>query len=428
MAVKFEARRAYKSVAGVQQTYAARVKELHTRIIKQKCAGSEMLGWRAWPNLDHAKLFNSMREIAQRWSKLGVTDVAIVGIGGSYTGVKALVDFVLPDPSKHLVKLHYFTGMSALAVQTGLAALENKNWAVIVNSKSGTTLESALNFRLLREKLAQQYGKEHQQRIVAITDPHKGVLHDLCVKHNYTMLVIPADIGGRFSTLTAIGLLPALLVGIDVKQVIAGAADAQAKCNSGSLDRNSAYLYAAYRHWFYKRQGLEIEAFVVYEPAFEYLAIEHRQMFGESEGKGGEALFPTYSVFTTDLHSMGQLLQEGKRNFFETVVKLVSTPEEIKIPPSSFKDDDHLDYLLNKTYHSINAVACDATMRAHHEEGKVPILTITLPDHTAYTFGYFFQWLANAVTMSALLLSHNPFDQPGVESYKKLMFASLGKK
>ncbi|WP_027119860.1 glucose-6-phosphate isomerase [[Mycoplasma] testudinis] len=412
----------------LKKIYEKDVAKFHTDLIKKSGPGNDFLGWVDYPNQDHTALFAKMKKITKLWHSKKLTDVVIIGMGGSYTGVKAIIEMALPDPTKRKMQVHFMRSLSSSNLKVVLDNVKNKNWGIIVISKSGTTLESALGFKLARTALATQYKKDFGWRIVAITDPEKGVLHDLCVAHKYTMLPIDSDIGGRFSSITPVGLLPAMLCGINAEKVLKGAKDAyDVLIKNSSLDKNSAALYACYRHFLYKKSKLAIEIFISYENNLEDTLLQHRQLFGESEGKDGDALFPTFSVFTTDLHSMGQLYQQGVRNFFETVLTFNKPIANLKMTKSIFKDDDHLDYLNSKTVHDINQAACEATIAAHEDAG-VPILKIELEEMSEYAFGYFYYWLCFATAISARLLKHNPFNQPGVEAYKQNMFKLLGKK
>lgn len=406
--------------------YQKKVNLIHKSFIDKTCLGNEMLGWFDYPNEDHSKLIKDMFEIQQKWKKLKINNVVIVGIGGSYTGIKAILDFInIGNSSK--INFHFLASLSSSCNVSYINSLINKNWSIIVISKSGTTLESAVNFRILRELLKQQYKDKYFERIVAITDPNKGTLHDICVKHNYKMLPICTNIGGRFSTITPVGLLPALLANIDINEILNGAKLAKKDLESSDLNSNTAYLYAVYRHYLYKRLKYDVEVFVTYETNLEYLCLQHRQLFGESEGKKQDSLYPTYAICTTDLHSMGQLFQEGKKIFFETVLTVNKPSLDINIKKSTFANDDNLDYLANKSLNKINYLISESVMKAHLSS-NVNILQLNLPDTTAFTFGYFYFWLCLSASMSASLLGHNPFDQNGVEVYKKLMFKSLGRK
>lgn len=409
--------------------YKNKIDNIHKSFVNKTCPSNDMLGWYDYPSNDkeNETLLKNMQILHAKWKKLKIQDVIIIGIGGSYTGVKAILEFALPNPSKRAMNFHFLRSMASTSNLNCINSLKNKNWAVIVISKSGTTLESALNFRLVREILKKQYGSKHNERIVAITDPNKGVLHDLCIKHKYAMLPINGSIGGRFSTITSVGLFPAMLAGNNVKEILRGAKNAYIDLNNSSLEENSAYKYAAYRHYLYTKGKYDVENLITYENNLEDLCIQHRQLFGESEGKNKNSLYPTYSVCTTDLHSMGQLLQEGKQIFFETVFQVKNPIKDKVMTKSTFSNDDKLDYLVGKTLHEINYIACEATIRAHANAG-INILQLELEDMSAYGFGYIYYWLSLAAATSASLLKHNPFDQPGVEGYKKVMFELLKRK
>ncbi len=426
MAVKLDARLVgaadSKTIKG---SYRDRIAKIHDSIVSKTCLGSEMLGWFDYPAGDLEPMLERVKALADAWKRLGIECVAIAGIGGSYTGIKAILDFVRPKADSP-VEFVYFNSLSANNLDL-LDGLRKKNWALIVISKSGTTLETSINFRILREALAKKYKAKHRERVIAITDPRKGVLKELSDRHGYATLPIYPDIGGRFSTITPVGLLPAALANVDVRQIIEGARRAKKDLATPDLAKNTAYLYAAYRHFLYIEAKYDIENVMVYEQNLEYLCVQHRQLFGESEGKNRNSLYPTYSVCTTDLHSMGQLFQEGRQIFFETVFKVARPFADAKLKKSPFENDDGLDYLENSTLSGINGLVCEAVNQAHHDAG-VNILQLTLDDMSAFTFGYVYYWLSIATTASALLLGHNPFNQPGVQAYKALMFKMLGKK
>ncbi|WP_036448940.1 glucose-6-phosphate isomerase [Mycoplasmoides pirum] len=410
----------------IQNQYKLKISKIHKSIVDKTCLGNEMLGWYDYPNDSCLSLLKNIKNLANQWKKLKINEVVIAGIGGSYTGIKAILQFVCNSRRTKNINFTFFDSLSTNNL-TYIKNLKNKNWAIIVISKSGGTLETSINFRILREELKKKYKNKHNERIVAITDPNHGALNKLCKKHNYKMLAIYPNIGGRFSTITPVGLFPAALVNIDIDEIIRGAKQAKNDLKSDDLNKNSAYLYAAYRHYLYKICHYDVENVMVYEENLEYLCIQHRQLFGETEGKNKDSLYPTYSICTTDLHSMGQLLQEGKQIFFETVIKINKPFQNINIQKSSFENDDQLDYLSNKSLHEINYLVCEAVKKAHSNVG-INILEIILDDMSEYTFGYVYFWLSLATTMSGLLLGHNPFNQPGVQAYKNLMFKMLGKK
>ncbi|WP_033159895.1 glucose-6-phosphate isomerase [Mycoplasmoides alvi] len=415
------------SLSDIHKKYQKKVDKIHQSIFNKTCLGHEMLGWIDYPDQDHSSLFLEMDKIKTKWLKFGINEVVIIGIGGSYTGIKAIINFVNADKQKEKINFCFFNALSSTENINYLNSLKTKNWSIIVISKSGSTLETALNFRILREAIKKQYKNKHYERIVAITDPNVGTLHDICIKNGYKILPIFSNIGGRFSTITPVGLFPALLAGIGIKSILQGAKDAKQDLNSSDLYNNTAYLYAVYRHFLYKHLKYDVEIFMTYESNLKYLCVQHQQLFGESEGKKQDSLFPTYAICTTDLHSMGQLFQEGKQIFFETVLKVLNPNKDMKISKSTFANDDKLDYLVGKTINEVNYLISDAVMKAHKDDG-INIIQIFIPDTSAYTFGYFYYWLSIATAMSASLLNHNPFNQNGVEIYKKIMFKYLGRK
>lgn len=415
------------SKSELQKKYQEKINKIHSDLVNKKGPSSEMLGWYDYPNENHEKLLSEMQSVVKQWRSKKITDLVIVGMGGSYTGVKAILEMVIPNENDRKVKVHFIRSLASTSIFNILKNLKSQNWALVVISKSGTTLESAIGFKLARQVLKDQFKTDFASRIVAITDPNHGVLHDLCLKSGYKMFPIRSDIGGRYSSISPVGLFPALVAGVKVEDILSGAKAAKKDCSKNSLSQNSAYAYAAYRHWLYTQKKLDVEIFISYENNLEDTLLQHRQLFGESEGKNNNSLFPTYSVFTTDLHSMGQLYQDGKKIFFETVLTFKEPIANLAMKKSTFQNDDHLDYLTNKTLHEINYLACQATMQAHAAAG-VQIMNIELENMSAYAFGYFYYWLCVATAASARLLDHDPFNQPGVEAYKQRMFKLLGKK
>lgn len=410
----------------LDKNYQAKLDEIFSQLKNKKTPSANMLGWIDYVDQDHTKIYKSIDNKITEWDKLKVTDVVVIGIGGSFTGIKAILDVVAYLPSEQKRQIHFIRSLSENSFLKILEEVKDKNWGIVVISKSGTTLEPSVGFKLFREALYKQYGEQAQKRIVAITDPKKGVLHDIAVKNKYEMLPIYSDIGGRFSTITPSGLLVAGLVGADYKQLIEGAKKAKADLFASSeLKKNSAYTYAALRHYLYTDMKKDVEIAITYEEQHEYLMLQHRQLFGESEGKSLNSLFPTYSVFTTDLHSMGQLYQDGKKIFFETVFSFEkANKNKLKLKNSEFNNDDQLDYLTKKSVNQLNYVACEATRQAHASAG-VPIIEIDVKENSAYGFGYLYFWLCVATSVSALLLGHDPYNQPGVEDYKQRMFKLL---
>jgi glucose-6-phosphate isomerase len=294
-----------------------------------------------------------------------------------------------------------------------------------VISKSGTTTEPAIAFRIFRELLEKKYGKEEaRKRIYATTDKARGALKKLATEEGYESFVIPDDVGGRYSVLTAVGLLPIATAGVDIAAMMQGAADARAEFSTPSLAENQAYQYAAVRNALY-RKGKTTEILVNYEPSLHFVSEWWKQLYGESEGKDNKGIYPSSVDFSTDLHSMGQFIQEGNRNLFETVIQVAEVPHHITIGTDA-DNLDGLNFLSGKTMDFVNKKAFQGTMLAH-SDGGVPNLIVTLPDTTPYTFGYMVYFFEKACGISGYLLGVNPFDQPGVEAYKKNMFALLGK-
>lgn len=357
----------------------------------------------------------------------------VIGIGGSYLGARAAIEMLthsfynqLPKEKRSTPEI-YFVGqnISSTYVNHLLQVLEGKDFSVNVISKSGTTTEPAIAFRIFREVLEKKYGKEGaRKRIYATTDREKGALKKLANEEGYESFIIPDDVGGRFSVLTPVGLLPIAVAGINIEEMMKGAADAREEYSTPELAQNASYQYAAVRNALH-RKGKAIEILVNYEPSLHYISEWWKQLFGESEGKDQKGIYPSSVDFTTDLHSMGQFIQEGSRNLFETVLLVEEVQEQITIGED--KDNlDGLNFLSGKTMDFVNKKAFEGTMLAH-TDGGVPNLIVKLPDMSAYTFGYMVYFFEKACGISGYLSGVNPFDQPGVEAYKKNMFALLGK-
>ncbi len=393
------------------------------------CPGSDFRGWLDLPatypqTREYARLKDVAREIRREADAL-----VVVGIGGSYLGARAVIHALTPlyRTASDLPTV-YFAGKNISA--TELAQLRDvlatkKNVYINVISKSGTTLEPALAFRVLRADMEKRYGVDGaRMRIIATTDGAQGALHDDAAAHGYGMFVVPDDVGGRYSVLTAVGLLPIAVAGIDVDALMAGAAAQRAACMSDDAARNDCLRYAATRTALYNA-GKNIDVFATYEPRFAYIAEWWKQLFGESEGKDGKGLFPASMMFTTDLHSLGQYMQEGRRTMCETVLAVAAQDDALTVPPCNDARDG-LDAYVGMSLGAINAIAQDATIAAH-EEGGVPVMKITMPAVDARGIGaalYFFEY---ACAISALMLGVNPFNQPGVEVYKKKMYDLLAR-
>jgi glucose-6-phosphate isomerase len=332
----------------------------------------------------------------------------------------------LPQHKRNAPEI-YFAGhhISGTYYQHLLDVIEGKEISLCVISKSGTTTEPAIAFRLLRNYLETKYGeKEASQRIYAITDRKKGALKHLALAKGYTTFTIPDDVGGRYSVLTAVGLLPIAAAGIDIRKIMEGAKDAYQRYQVETLEDNICYQYAAIRNVLY-RKGKDIEVLVSYEPSLQYFSEWWKQLYGESEGKDHKGIFPAAVGFSTDLHSMGQWIQDGRRNLFETVLQVQCPQEDVFIP----EDEDNLDglnFLMGKTMDDVNKKAFQGTLLAH-TDGDVPNLVLTIPKLSPYYFGMLVYFFEKACAISGYILGVNPFDQPGVEAYKKNMFALLGK-
>lgn len=390
--------------------------------------GNDFLGWLKLDEPDK----NEITAIKKAADKI-ISDskaLVVIGIGGSYLGAKAALDFIKSPNYNNLRKNTpdiYFAGngFSADGISEIIEMIGDRDFSVNVISKSGTTTEPAVAFRVFREKLEKKYGKEEAaKRIYATTDKARGALKSLADKEGYQTFVIPDDVGGRFSVFTPVGLLPLAAAGVNIEELIAGVKSAYSSCKSGNEYENPALLYAAVRNGLYRR-GRSIEIFADFEPALRFTAEWWKQLFGESEGKEGKGIFPASVDFTADLHSMGQYIQQGVRLMFETFIKIESGNAEIKVPFDE-ENGDGLNYLAERGVTWINHKAMEATMQAHLN-GDVPNMMLSLPDKSAFSFGELAAFFEVACGISGYILGVNPFDQPGVEDYKKLMFILLGK-
>ena len=391
-------------------------------------AGSDFLGWLDLPvNYDKAE-FEAIKAAAEKL-KADSKALVVIGIGGSYLGARAAIEFCKGNNYNLLAKdtpQIFFTGntISADSVSEVMQLIDGKDFSINVISKSGTTTEPAVAFRVFKEILEAKYGKEEAaKRIYVTTDKAKGTLKSLADKEGYQTFVVPDDVGGRYSVLTAVGLLPIAAAGIDIDALMKGAQDAREKYSVASLD-NDCYRYAAVRNLLY-RSGKSIEMFVSYEPAFTLMNEWLKQLYGESEGKQLKGIYPSSAIYSTDLHSLGQYVQEGERLMFETVV-YVDTPKadvNIKEDPENV---DGLNFLAGKTVSFVNRKAFEGTLLAH-TDGDVPNIVIEIPEMSEYVLGELIFFFEKACAVSGYVLGVNPFDQPGVESYKKNMFALLGK-
>lgn len=391
--------------------------------------GSDFLGWLDLPKSYDKEEFSRIKAAAEK-IKASCDILIVIGIGGSYLGARAAVEFVKSPVYNNLKKDTpdiYFAGnnISASAMTELLSLCEGRDVCVNVISKSGTTTEPAIAFRVFRALLEKKYGAVGaRERIFVTTDRARGTLKAFADESGYETFVVPDDVGGRFSVLTAVGLLPIAAAGIDIDAMMRGAADARQAYSIADIDKNDCYKYAALRNLLY-RDGKSIEVFVGYEPCALMLCEWWKQLYGESEGKDKKGLYPSSVIFSTDLHSLGQFIQDGQRIMFETVLDIKETGVSYDIPHDS-ANIDGLNFLAGKTLNYVNRTAMQATLLAHND-GGVPNIVLELDERSAYSFGYLVYFFELACAVSGYTLGVNPFDQPGVEAYKKNMFALLGK-
>jgi glucose-6-phosphate isomerase len=403
----------------------------HNELIEKGTPSEKPIGWIDLPVNYDKEEFDRIIKTAEKIRKSCDIFIAI-GIGGSYLGARAAIEFVkgsLANLTKKDGPAVYFAGntIDPDALHELLVLCEGKDVCINVISKSGSTTEPAIAFRVFREFLEKKYGeKEAAERIFVTTDKRDipGKLKHFAVEKGYETFVVPDDIGGRYSVLSAVGLLPIAVAGCDIKAMMAGAAKAREALSTPDIDNNDAYKYAAIRTLL-MRKGYEIELFVSYKPSFQYTNEWLKQLFGESEGKDKKGLFPASVIYSTDLHSMGQYLQDGKRIIFETVIDVSTSANSVKVPFDA-ENIDNLNFLADKDFHYVNKQALLGTLDAH-VEGGVPNIMLELEKMDEESFGYFVYFFEKACALSGYLNGVNPFDQPGVEVYKKNMFKLLGK-
>ena len=408
---------------------APRLRIAHDHLQKGDGAGSDFTGWVRLPENYDKEEFARIKAAAAR-IKADSQALVVIGIGGSYLGARGVIE-CLRSPNYNLKKKDtpniYFVGngLSSDYMSEIVELLDGVDFSVNVISKSGTTTEPAVAFRFFRELLEKKYGaKGAASRIYATTDAHKGALKSLADQKGYEEFVVPDNIGGRYSVLTAVGLLPIAVAGIDIDALMAGAADMMGICALADINANPAWQYAGARYEMY-RTGKKIEILAAYEPCFRFMAEWWKQLYGESEGKEGKGLFPASVEFTADLHSMGQYIQQGERHLFETVVRFGPSQHENPVPYDE-TDGDGLNFLADKSMDFIREQAMDGTLLAH-VEGGVPNITLYTGGLDEGVMGQLIYFFEYACGLSGYLLDVNPFDQPGVEAYKKNMFALLGK-
>ncbi len=401
------------------------VKACHKALHNGTCAGSEYLGWVDHPLIYNREEYRRVKATANRIREQADA-LIVIGIGGSYLGARAVYEALTgyyPKVDEANPQL-YFAGndLSAAHFSDLLNMLEDKEVCVNVVSKSGTTLESAVAFRMVRHWLYEKYGEEAWDRIVATTDKEKGTLKEFADRKGIETFVVPDDIGGRYSVLTPVGLLPLAVAGIDIDALMEGAAKIHDQLLSPRIEENMAYQYAVARNILY-RKGKAIDIFACYEPKMNYMAEWWKQLYGESDGKDGNGLFPASVTFTTDLHSLGQWIQDGPRNIIETVLRIEEPVAVVHIPEDE-SDGDGLEFINGRALHEINEAALWGTMEAHID-GGVPQLLIEMEKLDALHLGALIYFFEKACAMSGLLNGVNPFDQPGVEAYKKNLYRRL---
>ncbi|MEH7481037.1 glucose-6-phosphate isomerase [Neobacillus drentensis] len=408
------------------------VKVAHHSLHEQTGAGSDFLGWIELPTNYDKEEFSRIQKSAEK-IKADSDVLLVIGIGGSYLGARAAIEMLQHSfynalsKEKRKTPQVIFVGnnISSTYMRDLIDVLDGKDFSINVISKSGTTTEPAIAFRIFRKLLEEKYGQdEARKRIYATTDKARGALKTLATEEGYETFVIADDIGGRYSVLTAVGLLPIAVSGANLEKIMEGAAQAQIDFGHSELEDNAAYQYAVVRNVLYNK-GKTIEMLINYEPGLQYFSEWWKQLFGESEGKDQKGIYPSSANFSTDLHSLGQYVQEGRRDLFETIIKVDKPRHELKIEAVE-NDLDGLNYLAGQTVDFVNNKAFQGTMLAH-TDGGVPNLIVNIPAMDEYTLGYLVYFFEKACAMSGYLLGVNPFDQPGVEAYKVNMFALLGK-
>ena len=402
-----------------------KVNEAHKQLHEKTGKGNDFVGWVDWPlNYDKEEF---ARILALKKRMEGKYDTVLVcGIGGSYLGARAAIEMIkglYPEDGIEVI----FVGntFSTTYISQVLKHIKDKEVVLNVISKSGTTTETSVSFRIFKQWMEEKYGDQAKERIYATTDKARGTLKTLADKMGYETFVIPDDIGGRYSVFTAVGLLPLALANVDIEALMKGSLDAMNDFNTPDLSKNPAYQYAVARR-ILDNMGYKAEYFVTYHLQLTMIAEWWKQLFGESEGKDGKGILPTSACFTTDLHSLGQFIQEGSKVEYETILYVDDMAEDL-VFPSDPDDLDHMNYLAGKKLSWVSEMAFEGTLSAHSDDGSNPNMVIHLKDNSAYSFGYIIYFFFIACGMTCYLLDINPFNQPGVEVYKKKMFKLLGK-
>ena len=431
--ITFDYSRAASFISEEEVKYMSKLTEDAKKVLVSKTgAGNDFLGWIDLPVDYDKEEFARIKKAAEKIQSDSEV-LVVIGIGGSYLGARAAIEFLrhgfynnIPKEMRKTPEIYYAgNSISGAYLQGLLDVIGDRDFSVNVISKSGTTTEPAIAFRIFKEKLEKKYGKEEAaKRIYATTDKAKGALKVLATEEGYETFVVPDDVGGRFSVLTAVGLLPIAVSGADIDKLMQGAAAGRALALEKDFAENDAMQYAAIRNILH-RKGKSVEVLANYEPSLHYISEWWKQLYGESEGKDQKGIFPASVDLTTDLHSMGQFIQDGSRIMYETVMKIESPRGEVVIQEEK-TDLDGLNYLAGKDMNFVNDCAMNGTIMAH-TDGNVPNLMVKIPVQDEYSLGQLFYFFEFAVGISGYLLGVNPFNQPGVESYKKNMFALLGK-
>jgi glucose-6-phosphate isomerase len=407
------------------KAYQDQVRAIDEALQNGTCKGNDFIGWLNWANNYDKEEFSRIKEVAAKVREN--TEVFVVcGIGGSYLGARAAIEMMNGLYGDKKPEIIYMGNtFSSTYISQVMNYIKDKEVTVNVISKSGTTTETALAFRILKQFMEEKYGEDAKNRIIATTDKARGTLKALADKEGYETFVIPDDIGGRFSVITPVGLLPIAVAGIDIDALMKGLHDGMGEYGDADLEKNAAYRYAVARR-ILQNQGYDVELLVNYEPQMQMVAEWWKQLFGESEGKDGKGILPDSVCFSTDLHSLGQFVQEGKKVLFETNL-YVETPMIDLTFPNDEANEDGMNYLAGKSVDWANKMAAKGTLQAHEETGGVPNILLTMPGMTSYDFGNMCMFFFEAIAMTTLMNDSNPFNQPGVEVYKKNMFKLLGK-
>lgn len=403
----------------VEKKYGKKLDNIRNNFVEKN---HEMMGWIDYFSTD---LFNNEKnkiiKYINQWKKMKINTIVVVGIGGSYNGVKAAIDFLDNDDS---IEYIYLTEISSNTLNKLVKTINNKNFAVVVISKSGTTLETSINFRIIRELLYKKYKSKHHERIITITDKEKGILNNLSKKNNYKILTIPSNIGGRYSALTMVSLFLMSYKKINIDKVIEGFNETINYFKKNNFKNNFILQYVGLRHYLYHYFNLPIEIFEMYDESYRFIAETYKQLFAESECKHQKTIVPVISLLSNDLHSIGQMYQEGSRNFFQTTL-YIDEEKDFDIYKSSFKNDDNLDYLLNKSINQIKENLLYSVLKAHAIDAKNQNILFLVNGDKNKIFGEIYAFLCLSAATSSYLSSVDPFDQPGVENYKKNLKNSL---